>query len=153
MGCGASAANKDPPRQLVLLGGGECGKTTIFKQIQILHGTGFKDSAAEWMPAIHKSPLRSMKVLLAKLCDSGKLDGLDDDDKVFSIPSPPSCPSPLSRPPHTPHSATPPNKTPTLDNPSPPQPEIPCRHIRRPNGVGMQPGKTTAVHSTRVPPR
>ena len=78
MGCGASTASPEPPKQLVLLGGGECGKTTIFKQIQILHGTGFKDNASmEWMPAIHRSPLRSMKVLLARLIDAGRLDAMD----------------------------------------------------------------------------
>ena len=93
MGCGASTANNtEPARQLVLLGGGECGKTTIFKQIQIIHGVGFKDSALEWMPAIHKSPLRSMKVLLRRLRESGKLDTLDEADKVPL----PSSSSPLS---------------------------------------------------------
>jgi len=82
MGCGASAQSSEPPRQLVLLGGGECGKTTIFKQIQILHGAGFKEQAEAWKPAIHKSPLRSMKVLLAKLKAQGKLDALDDAEKA-----------------------------------------------------------------------
>jgi len=62
MGCGASSA-ATPPRQLVLLGGGECGKTTIFKQIQIVHGTGFGGKAAEWVDAIHRSPLRTVKTL------------------------------------------------------------------------------------------
>jgi len=82
MGCGASSANPEPPKQLVLLGGGECGKTTIFKQIQILHGTGFSDSASmEWVPAIHRSPLRSMKVLLTRLKESGKLDSMEPNDK------------------------------------------------------------------------
>jgi len=66
MGCGASTQAL-PPRQLVLLGGGECGKTTIFKQIQILHGTGFGDNAGDWLNAIHQSPLRSLRVLLAAI--------------------------------------------------------------------------------------
>jgi len=83
-GCGASAvAPSDPPKQLVLLGGGECGKTTIFKQIQILHGTGFNDVASlEWLPAIHRSPFRSMKVLLGSLRDTGKLDAMGPDDRA-----------------------------------------------------------------------
>merc|ERR1711998_480592 len=67
MGCGASTGAVEPPKQLVLLGGGECGKTTIFKQIQKLHGTGLQDKAAEWVPVIHRSPLRSMKVIIAAL--------------------------------------------------------------------------------------
>ena len=72
MGCGASTAQV-PPRQLVLLGGGECGKTTIFKQIQILHGTGFGDETrGDWISAIQSSPMRSMKVLMAALEQAGK---------------------------------------------------------------------------------
>jgi len=52
MGCGASTAQV-PPRQLVLLGGGECGKTTIFKQIQLLHGSGFSDEVrSDWISAL-----------------------------------------------------------------------------------------------------
>jgi len=83
MGCGVSTANPEPPKQLVLLGGGECGKTTIFKQIQILHGTGFSDTTSlEWVPAIHRSPLRSMKVLLARLTEMGKLDAMTIDDQA-----------------------------------------------------------------------
>lgn len=66
MGCGASTAAVQP-RQLVLLGGGECGKTTIFKQIQIVHGTGFGDKAMEWVSAIHASPLRAMKTVLTAI--------------------------------------------------------------------------------------
>jgi len=73
MGCGASQPAR--PRQLVLLGGGECGKTTIFKQIQIIHGTGFADTRGEWIEAVHRSPLRSMKVLLGAINEQGiKLD-------------------------------------------------------------------------------
>jgi len=79
MGCGASTAAV-PPRQLVLLGGGECGKTTIFKQIQILHGTGFGDTRGDWISAIHSSPLRSMKTLLAALDATGK--SLSEDNKA-----------------------------------------------------------------------
>ena len=76
MGCGAST-QASPPRQLVLLGGGECGKTTIFKQIQILHGTGFGDNAGDWLNAIHQSPLRSLRVLLAAIEVSVAAGGAD----------------------------------------------------------------------------
>ena len=65
MGCGAST-QASPPRQLVLLGGGECGKTTIFKQIQILHGTGFGDETrGDWISAIQSSPMRSIRACKA----------------------------------------------------------------------------------------
>ena len=67
MGCGASTQSGSPPRQLVLLGGGECGKTTIFKQIQIIHGTGFDQEAPQWVDAVQRSPLRSMREIGRKL--------------------------------------------------------------------------------------
>lgn len=66
MGCGASTVIV-PPRQLVLLGGGECGKTTIFKQMQILYGVGFEAVAMEWIDACHRSPMRTVKSLLMAL--------------------------------------------------------------------------------------
>eukprot|EP00967_Tisochrysis_lutea_P114498 scaffold182536_cov36-Tisochrysis_lutea.AAC.3 len=64
MGCGVSTASHAPMRQLVLLGGGECGKTTIFKQIQILYGTGFEQTSMDWIYAIHRAPARAVKVVL-----------------------------------------------------------------------------------------
>ena len=71
MGCGASTAQV-PPRQLVLLGGGECGKTTIFKQIQLLHGSGFSDEVrSDWISAVCSSPLRSMRAMLTKAGELG----------------------------------------------------------------------------------
>ena len=71
MGCGASTAQV-PPRQLVLLGGGECGKTTIFKQIQLLHGSGFSDEVRnDWISAVCSSPLRSMRAILTKADELG----------------------------------------------------------------------------------
>lgn len=63
MGCAASK-NDAAPRQLVLLGGGECGKTTIFKQIQMVYGTGFAGKGGEWLEPILSSPVRSMHQLL-----------------------------------------------------------------------------------------
>lgn len=81
MGCGAST-QASPPRQLVLLGGGECGKTTIFKQIQILHGTGFGDNASDWLNAIHQSPLRSLRVLLQAIEAAVAAGGADLDPAV-----------------------------------------------------------------------
>lgn len=65
MGCAASKS-EPAPRQLVLLGGGECGKTTIFKQIQLVYGEGFTNTGKgeEWLDPILNSPIRSMHQLL-----------------------------------------------------------------------------------------
>ncbi|KAL1495780.1 hypothetical protein AB1Y20_016642 [Prymnesium parvum] len=82
MGCGASVVAPEAPKQLVLLGGGECGKTTIFKQITILHSSGFSDEKAmEWVPSIHRSLLRSMQVVSRRVRDSGKLEAMLPEDK------------------------------------------------------------------------
>ena len=86
MGCGASTAQV-PPRQLVLLGGGECGKTTIFKQIQLLHGSGFSDEVrSDWISAVCSSPLRSMRAMLTKADELGL-----EIDPVSATTIPPTC--------------------------------------------------------------
>ena len=54
-----------------MLGGGECGKTTIFKQIQIIHGVGFGAEATAWIGAVHACPLRAVKTLLAAVSAKG----------------------------------------------------------------------------------
>ena len=61
------------PSELVLLGGDECGKTTIFKQFQLLHGSSFEEETRkEWVHAIHLSLQRSMKVLAPALEQFGQ---------------------------------------------------------------------------------
>jgi|UniRef100_A0A7S0J0R0 GTPase SAR1 family protein len=72
MGCTASKS-EPPPRQLVLLGGGECGKTTIFKQIQKVYGVGFEGKEQEWLEAITWSPVRAMQQLI-KTAKSKEMD-------------------------------------------------------------------------------
>jgi GTPase SAR1 family protein len=55
----------------VLLGGGECGKTTLFKQIQILHGTGFEESTKQgWVDAIQGCVRRAVKQICAGIENS-----------------------------------------------------------------------------------
>ena len=72
MGCVPSALRSHPRQiELALLGGGECGKTTIFKQIQIIHGVGFGAEATAWIGAVHACPLRAVKTLLAAVSAKG----------------------------------------------------------------------------------
>lgn len=94
MGCGASTVIV-PPRQLVLLGGGECGKTTIFKQMQILYGVGFEAVAMEWIDACHRSPMRTVKSLLMALQNKVDTYTLLESNQVRTHAGLTPCPTPL----------------------------------------------------------
>ena len=96
MGCGASTVIV-PPRQLVLLGGGECGKTTIFKQMQILYGVGFEAVAMEWIDACHRSPMRTVKSLLMALQNKEDTYTLVESNQVRTHASLTPCPPPSER--------------------------------------------------------
>jgi len=63
-----AAADAEAERQkikLLLLGSGESGKSTIFKQMKILYGTGFKDDdRKQQVPVIMQNTIGQMKVLI-----------------------------------------------------------------------------------------
>jgi GTPase SAR1 family protein len=51
--------------KLLLLGAGESGKSTIFKQMKILYGTGFGDDDRKaQVPVVHSNTIASIKVLI-----------------------------------------------------------------------------------------
>eukprot|EP00475_Leptophrys_vorax_P029364 TRINITY_DN4304_c0_g1_i1.p1 TRINITY_DN4304_c0_g1~~TRINITY_DN4304_c0_g1_i1.p1 ORF type:complete len:362 (-),score=102.76 TRINITY_DN4304_c0_g1_i1:115-1200(-) len=51
--------------KLLLLGAGESGKSTLFKQITTIYGPGFSQvEINQYIPAIHQSTIVSMKVLV-----------------------------------------------------------------------------------------
>ena len=86
MGGGASSV-APPPRQLVLLGGGECGKTTLFKQIQILHGTGFEESTKQgWVDAIQGCVRRAVKQICAGIENSSTYSLSEENKARAAIP-------------------------------------------------------------------
>ncbi|KAL6723258.1 hypothetical protein Aduo_018280 [Ancylostoma duodenale] len=59
--------------KILLLGGSECGKTTIFKQMRVLHLNGFsKEDALTFKPYIHCNIMSSLAQLL-KACASFKI--------------------------------------------------------------------------------
>ena len=49
-------------------------------QIQIVHGTGFQGKAAEWVDAIHRSPLRTCKTVSTAVSNSDS--ELTEENKV-----------------------------------------------------------------------
>lgn len=57
------AAAKDI--KLLLLGAGESGKSTIVKQMKIIHESGFnKEDARQYMPVVYSNALQSMAAIL-----------------------------------------------------------------------------------------
>ena len=53
--------------KLLLLGAGESGKSTIFKQFKLLYGAGFSEAERrDWLPKIHMNILTAIKAL----CDA-----------------------------------------------------------------------------------
>ena len=51
--------------KLLLLGAGECGKSTILKQMQIIHGKGYpEEERKEYVPIIYANTVQSMMTIL-----------------------------------------------------------------------------------------
>lgn len=71
----------------MLLGGGECGKTTLFKQIQILHGTGFEESTKQgWVDAIQGCVRRAVKQICAGIENSSTYSLSEENKARGAIP-------------------------------------------------------------------
>ncbi|XP_047328278.1 guanine nucleotide-binding protein alpha-1 subunit [Impatiens glandulifera] len=71
-------------QKLLLLGAGESGKSTIFKQIRLLFQTGFDDAELKsYIPVIHANVYQTIKIL----CDGSKelaQNGTDSSKYVVS---------------------------------------------------------------------
>ena len=71
----------------MLLGGGECGKATLFKQIQILHGTGFEESTKQgWVDAIQGCVRRAVKQICAGIENSSTYSLSEENKARRAIP-------------------------------------------------------------------
>jgi len=73
--------------KLLLLGAGEAGKSTIFKQLSMNYGGEMtKDEKMEYVQVIHRNVIESMTVLLKATTKNAKDGGVDieDDNKEFA---------------------------------------------------------------------
>lgn len=106
MGCGASVLaetkqsqaiddlverdhEKDKTRvKLLLLGAGESGKSTIFKQMKILYGKGFAEADRKnFRAVIYSNALLSMKTLTQQSEELGfAVEATADKDMVAGVP-------------------------------------------------------------------
>ncbi|GBG32323.1 Guanine nucleotide-binding protein subunit alpha [Hondaea fermentalgiana] len=79
--------------KLLLLGAGESGKSTIFKQMKILYGTGFghqtPDELSRWETTVYNNILANFKVLLENVEEFSdeSLEGRVEEIKTLSIGS------------------------------------------------------------------
>ncbi|CAH8526746.1 unnamed protein product [Schistosoma margrebowiei] len=70
--------------KLLLLGAGECGKSTVLKQMKIIHGEGYREEERkEYKPIIFANTLQSMiKILKAMETLDITADGFDQADEL-----------------------------------------------------------------------
>ena len=60
--------------KLLLLGAGESGKSTVFKQMKILYGVGFTEKDLKQLSSlISKNTITAMQIIIAA-CDSLKIE-------------------------------------------------------------------------------
>ncbi|CAM9812933.1 unnamed protein product [Chrysoparadoxa australica] len=72
----AAAFQKEQEKvKLLLLGAGESGKSTIFKQMKILYGVVTDEEKRQITPVVYNNSLVSIKIL----CDQAEIFGLKDD--------------------------------------------------------------------------
>ena len=62
-------ASMQKPTKLLLLGAGESGKSTVFKQMKIVYGDGFSEANLKggWKTNIYENILQSMQMMV-KVC-------------------------------------------------------------------------------------
>lgn len=68
--------------KLLLLGAGESGKSTIFKQMRVLFGAPLTDEEkSQITPVVYSNTISSMKLLAQAVIDMGYEDELESDNK------------------------------------------------------------------------
>ena len=66
--------------KLLLLGAGESGKSTIFKQMKVLYGKPLDDEERRQMtPVVYSNTISSMKILVDQTLNFGYEEDVSDD--------------------------------------------------------------------------
>uniref|UniRef100_A0A674MN46 Guanine nucleotide binding protein (G protein), alpha activating activity polypeptide O, b n=1 Tax=Takifugu rubripes TaxID=31033 RepID=A0A674MN46_TAKRU len=74
--------------KLLLLGGGESGKSTIVKQMKIIHEDGFSgDDVKQYKPVVYSNTIQSLAAILRAM-DSLGIEFGDKDRKLPGQPRP-----------------------------------------------------------------
>jgi hypothetical protein len=72
--------------KLLLLGAGESGKSTIFKQMRVLYGAQLSDAeVAQFVPVVYSNIILSMKILLNETTSMGYEDDVSDRRYLASM--------------------------------------------------------------------
>uniref|UniRef100_A0A7S4C0G9 Uncharacterized protein n=1 Tax=Chrysotila carterae TaxID=13221 RepID=A0A7S4C0G9_CHRCT len=73
-------------RKMLLLGAGESGKSTLFKQMQVIHGGGYTDDermSFRWI--IHRNVIDAMKILLEAAADMDLKIAEENEDRADRV--------------------------------------------------------------------
>lgn len=78
-----AAAKEANKVKLLLLGAGESGKSTVFKQMKVLYGKGLTDEEATLItPVVHSNMITLLKDVMKQVTSFGRQQDLSDDAKV-----------------------------------------------------------------------
>ena len=90
MGCILNLANIFNSINIYILGAGESGKSTIVKQMRIIHETGYSpDDCKHYKPVVYSNTIQSLMAIISAMSklriDFADRSRLDDARKFFEI--------------------------------------------------------------------
>lgn len=80
------AKKEDSKIKLLLLGAGESGKSTIFKQMKIIYGAKFTEKERkQQLPTIHCNILQGIKILIDQIVSNDLADQIKSQDALIML--------------------------------------------------------------------